>query len=85
MGEEEGIKFMKNQQVVNPCVRCGKSRVVVGVREEYEFQSLVTITQTSCPDAECQRALELQWAKEKMAKEIKMGTYQFGRGKKAVK
>jgi hypothetical protein len=85
VGEEEGIKPMKNQKVVNPCVKCGKPRVVVGVREEYVFQSLVTVTQNSCPDPECQKALEERWTREKLAKENRMGKVQAAKQKKQVK
>ncbi len=76
---------MENWKAVNRCVRCGKPRIVVSVEERYEFQSLLTITQMSCPDPECQKILELQWEKQRLAKEAKMGTSKSRRGRKSGK
>lgn len=46
----------------NPCVRCGKQRIIVREwTEKVETLagvSLVSFTQTSCPDPECQKLVE---------------------------
>ncbi len=46
----------------NPCVRCGKQRIIVREwTEKVETLagvSLVSFTQTSCPDLECQKLVE---------------------------
>jgi len=40
------------------CIRCGKTRVVSKVWQEYLGQSLVTYTETVCPDPACQKIVE---------------------------
>lgn len=42
----------------SPCIRCGKTRVVSKVWQEYIGQSLVTYTDTVCPDPACQKIVE---------------------------
>jgi hypothetical protein len=49
----------------NPCFRCGKQRKVVKTYTEMVDNSLVTYTDSVCPDPECQKALELQLKEEK--------------------
>jgi len=37
------------------CVRCGKQRIVLSVKEEKIGNSVITTTETICPDPECQK------------------------------
>jgi hypothetical protein len=39
----------------NPCVRCGKERVVLRIWKERVYDSVVENTETICPDPECQK------------------------------
>ncbi len=52
----------------NPCPRCGKNRVdgKTWTEEVATFSgvSLVTHTQTLCPDPKCQKIVEEKWAIE---------------------
>lgn len=52
-------KFIKN-----PCVRCGKERVVIKTYKEFVGNSLVINTLTACPDPDCQSRIDTQLAKE---------------------
>jgi hypothetical protein len=53
----------------NACTRCGKPRIAVKTWNETIGTSVVTYTQTVCPDPECQKAVEtqLQGRKDKLA------------------
>ncbi len=42
----------------NYCWRCGKERIVVRSWEEKVGTSVVTTTETACPDIECQKLVE---------------------------
>lgn len=42
----------------NPCIRCGKERVVVKIWEEKIYDSVIVNTKTSCPDASCQKKVD---------------------------
>lgn len=48
-----------------PCIRCGKIRVVAKNWSEYIGSSLVTYTNTVCPDPKCQKIVEEQLNKKK--------------------
>ena len=37
------------------CVRCGKQRIVLSVKEEKVGNSTISTTETICPDPECQK------------------------------
>lgn len=52
-------KFIKN-----PCVRCGKERIVIKTYKEFVGNSLVINTLTACPDPDCQSRIDTQLAKE---------------------
>lgn len=72
-----------------PCVRCGKSRIVSKTWSEKVDNSMVTYTQTVCPDSECQKIVEsdLQKKKDKIAfiqAESLKRRANIKRGKKAV-
>lgn len=45
-------------QIDNPCIRCGKQRIVVKTWTEYVGTSLVKYSETACPDAGCQKIVE---------------------------
>ncbi len=55
--------------VDNPCIRCGKERIVISARKVREGSSLVIITQTSCPDSECQIKVDSMLEKERLKRE----------------
>ena len=40
------------------CVRCGKQRIVLSVNEEKVGTSVITTTETICPDPECQKKVD---------------------------
>jgi hypothetical protein len=52
------------------CIRCGKTRVVSKVWQEYLGQSLVTYTDTVCPDPECQKIVEEEIIARREKKEL---------------
>jgi hypothetical protein len=40
------------------CVRCGKQRIVLSVKEEKIGNSTISTTETICPDPECQKKVD---------------------------
>lgn len=42
----------------NSCWRCGKERVVVRSWKEKVGNSIITTTETACPDVECQKLVD---------------------------
>lgn len=42
----------------NPCIQCGKERIDGKSWEEKSGISVVTYTDTVCPDAECQKIVD---------------------------
>jgi len=50
--------------IKNPCVRCGKERIVVKTYKEVVGNSVVINTLTACPDSDCQSRIDTQLAKE---------------------
>lgn len=42
----------------NPCYRCGKERIFVRSWQEKIGYSVVTTTESACPDPECQKKVE---------------------------
>ena len=52
------------------CIRCGKTRVISKVWQEYIGQSLVTYTDTVCPDPECQKIVEEEIAARREKREL---------------
>lgn len=57
------------KQTENPCIRCGKTRVVAKVWKEYVGKSLVTYTETVCPDPACQKIVEEEFAAQREKRE----------------
>lgn len=49
----------------NPCIICGKERVIVKTSKEKIGNSTVLTTITGCPDPECQKKVDVVLAKEK--------------------
>lgn len=45
-------------RISNPCIRCGKERVVVRIWKERIAGSPVTNIETKCPDPECQKKVD---------------------------
>lgn len=58
---------MVNQTIDNLCMRCGKTRIVVKSWKETINNSVVTFTETACPDKECQKKVD----EENTAKQVK--------------
>lgn len=52
-------------QETTPCIRCGKFRIVAKTWSVHVGESLVTYTQTICPDSECQKIVEDQLQKKR--------------------
>lgn len=48
----------------NPCVRCGKQRIVVKTWTEKIGNSMVTMEETACPDPACQKEVDLENQKQ---------------------
>jgi len=40
------------------CVRCGKQRIVLSVKEEKIGNSVISTMETICPDPECQKKVD---------------------------
>lgn len=51
------------------CTRCGKSRIVIGTREETVNSTKVMYTESGCADKECQKKVDDQLRKEKEKRE----------------
>lgn len=43
----------------SPCIRCGRERVVARIWEEKIDGSLITNTETVCPDPACQKLVNI--------------------------
>lgn len=53
-----GIFCYTTPLMSNPCVRCGKQRLDGKTWEGKIGSSVVTYTQTVCPDSECQKQVD---------------------------
>lgn len=42
----------------NPCIRCGKDRIEGKTWKSNAGSSIITHTQTLCPDSECQKVID---------------------------
>ena len=70
----------------NPCIRCGKERILSRVYEEEIGNSSVTTTLMVCPDAECQKKVELENKKrEEKNAEFKIRSEQRAMARKAAR
>lgn len=49
----------------NPCIRCGKTRIVTKSWSENIDNSMITYTLTVCPDPDCQKIVEEDLQKKK--------------------
>ena len=52
-------------KIVNPCILCGKERIVTETHVEKVELSNVTYVTTTCPDPECQKKVDDMLSKEK--------------------
>lgn len=48
----------------NPCYRCGKERIFVRTWKDKVGNSVVTTTESACPDSECQKMVEKENKKQ---------------------
>ena len=56
--DNDGIKIVGITMVMTACIRCGKVRILDRIWEERVGISLLTHTDTVCPDADCQKLVE---------------------------
>lgn len=54
-----------NKIFKNPCVRCGKERIVLKTWNEKMGESIIINTKTICPDPDCQRLVNKDNKKQK--------------------
>lgn len=47
-----------NNVSVNPCIRCGKQRIFVKTWKQKIGYSVITTTETTCPDDDCQKMVD---------------------------
>jgi hypothetical protein len=47
-----------NKTYSNPCIRCGKDRIVVKTWEEQAGNSTITNREMACPDPACQKVVD---------------------------
>lgn len=83
--DEEDINIIMQLLVSNPCIRCGKERIAVRVYNEKVGESLITHTETSCPDSKCQAVVDKKLDKERLQRERMVNVVQLRqniRGKK---
>ena len=48
-----------NKSRSNPCMRCGKERIVVKTWKEKFGDSVIINTESVCPDKECQKKVDI--------------------------
>lgn len=56
---------LMNKAYRNPCTRCGTERVIIRIWEEKIGGSIITNTQTACPDVACQRVVNREIKKQR--------------------
>jgi hypothetical protein len=59
------------KQTGNLCIRCGKPRIEVKTWKEHLKGEVLIHTSTTCPDAECQKIIDKQFAAQR-AKRIEV-------------
>lgn len=47
------------KQIHNPCIRCGKERIITKTWKEKIGTSTIINTESVCPDLECQKKVDL--------------------------
>jgi hypothetical protein len=60
---------VQNLISTNPCMICGKQRIVVKTYKKYVSGSLTIITKTACPDPLCQKKVNKKLFREDAARE----------------
>lgn len=55
--------------VTNPCVRCGKQRIISKTWTEYLGNFPITRTDTVCPDKDCQKEVDEDIATKKKTRD----------------
>ncbi|MBI4999717.1 hypothetical protein HZB97_03035 [Candidatus Gottesmanbacteria bacterium] len=53
----------------NVCIRCGKPRIVTKTWKESTKGGVITHTTTTCPDPDCQKIIDRQFAAQKEKRE----------------
>ena len=56
----------------NPCVRCGKDRIVSREWTQQIGNTVLTRTDTVCPDKSCQKAVDMDMEEKRLKKEAIM-------------
>lgn len=49
----------------NPCIKCGRERVIVRTWTEKVYDSVITNTETRCPNPDCQKEVDRDNKKQK--------------------
>lgn len=68
---------MSEQVQANPCTRCGKQRITLSTHKVKFGESVVLVSETVCPDSECQSIVEKQLEKEKKLREQAISLKQY--------
>lgn len=67
------ISIGLTQETSNPCIRCGKERIISKTWKEsvktFIGSTIVTYTETVCPDSDCQKIVEHGLAVQKNKRE----------------
>jgi hypothetical protein len=59
------------KKISNPCIRCGKERIVSKTyKTKTENGSVLICTETVCPDPECQKKVDSMLSKERKKRKI---------------
>lgn len=52
------------------CIRCGKTRIIKRVwKEKLEYGSIITHTETVCPDRDCQKLVDERFEQARAKRE----------------
>jgi len=77
---------MNNKVYSNPCIRCGKERIVSKTSKEKMGNSVIITTQTVCPDPACQKLVEKELARQNEKKlAMKLRSEERAANRKATK
>lgn len=67
----------------NPCIRCGKERIVSKTWTDHVGQALLTYSTTVCPDEECQKIVDEGLEAIRRKKELLMSKKEEAKSERA--
>lgn len=77
---------MMTSQYSNPCIRCGRERIVSKTSKERVGNSVIETTMTVCPDPACQKEVERENRKISQKKrEMKQRSEERATARRALK